>query len=495
MLLAIDQGTTSTRAIVYEPTTLHVCGVGQREIPQFYPKPGWVEHDAEAIWQSVAGTITEAITQAKITGSQIAAIGITNQRETIVVWDRETGLVLAPALVWQDRRTTDYCHTHRSAEAWLGERTGLVLDPYFSATKLTWLLDHVPDLRSAAEAGNVRAGTIDSFLLNRLTGGRTHATDVTNASRTLLFNINSYTWDEDLAKFFAIPLSILPTAQASSSLFGHTRGLSFLPDGIPIAGIAGDQQAALYGQGATTAGAAKCTYGTGAFFLMHAGTQLVRSQCRLLTTLAANEPGERAYALEGSIFIAGAAVQWLRDGLNLFTHAEQTEEFATRSNPEEPILFVPAMVGLGAPHWCPNVRGAIFGLTRSTTKADVARAALEGVGSQVAELVLAAQGDCPTALTALRVDGGMAKNDWFLQRQADLLGVPVLKPQHSEATALGAALLAGRTMGVCPTGAALQQSLGEPRCYTPHWDQSTRTRHMARWRRAVQGVIALEGDR
>jgi glycerol kinase len=494
MILSIDQGTTSSRAVIYDPATFQVRGVAQREITQAYPKPGWVEHNADEIWQTVGGTVTEAISQANISTKQIATIGITNQRETIVVWDRDSGNVLAPAIVWQDRRTTAFCEEHNDSEPMLAAKTGLVLDPYFSATKLAWLLEQYPEIRSAAESGQAIAGTIDSFLLWRLTGGQVHATDVTNASRTLLFNINTFTWDEELCRFFNIPMSMLPTTQPSSSHFGTTRGLSFLPDGIRISGSAGDQQAALFGQGAHTAGEAKCTYGTGAFFLMHTGEHLVRSTCRLLTTLSANRGSEKLYALEGSIFVAGAAVQWLRDGLTLFTHAEQTEAFAEQSNPEEPVLFVPAFVGLGAPHWSPKTRGAIFGLTRSTKKADVARAALEGVAYQVAELVQAAQSECTKPLESLRVDGGMSRNDWFLKRQADILGVPVLKAAHSESTALGAAMLAGIEAGVCASGAELRQRLGTPRSYTATWDDATRQKKLARWRRAIKAVIELEND-
>jgi glycerol kinase len=494
MLLSIDQGTTSTRAVVYDPAGFRVLGSAQREIRQFYPQPGWVEHDADEIWASVAEVVSGALARARVDGKQLSAIGITNQRETIVLWDRKTGQPVARAIVWQDRRTTDFCREHAADEPWLNQKTGLVLDPYFSATKLKWMLDSDAWLRAAADRGEIACGTMDSFLLWRLTRGVVHATDVTNASRTLLFDIAKFDWDEELLRYFGIPRAILPCHQPSMSEFGTTKGLGFLPDGIRIAGIAGDQQAALFGQGAFNAGQAKCTYGTGAFILQHTGTELVRSRHRLLTTVAAGKAGERNYALEGSVFVAGAAVQWLRDGLTLFADSAETESLAAQSNSAEPILFVPAFVGLGSPYWVPEVRGAIFGLTRSTEKKDVARAALEGVAFQVADLVDAAKKDTGAPLAALRVDGGMSRNDWFLQRQADVLGVPILKATHDESTALGAAMLAGVTVGVCGMEQHVRGEFGEPRRFEPTWSDADRAAKLERWRRAIRAVIALERE-
>lgn len=493
MLLAIDQGTTSTRAVVYDPATFRVLGTAARELHQHYPKPGWVEHDPDEIWASTAEVVAGALARAGADGRRVAGIGITNQRETVVLWERATGKPVGRAIVWQDRRTTDFCRSRASDERWLAARTGLVLDPYFSATKLRWLLEENPNLRAAGERGEIVCGTIDAFLLWRLTGGAVHATDVTNASRTLLFNIGTFDWDDDLLRYFGVPRSMLPEHRASASEFGTTRGLGFLPDGIRIGGIAGDQQAALFGQGAFAAGEGKCTYGTGAFFLLHTGTELVHSRHRLLTTVAAGRPGEKLYALEGAVFVAGAAVQWLRDGLSLFASAADTRALAEKSNPEEPVLFVPAFVGLGAPYWVPEARGSIFGLTRSTTKADLARAALEGVAFQVADLVDAAEKDRGGRVAGLRVDGGMSANDWFLARQADVLGVPVLRATHGESTALGAAMLAGLTAGVCEE-AGLKAALGEPTKFDPSWSADVRRARLDRWRRAVRAVIALERE-
>ncbi len=493
MLLAIDQGTTSTRAVVYEAGSFRALGSASRELTQQYPRPGWVEHDPEEIWASTAEVVAGALARARADGRSLAGIGITNQRETVVLWDRRTGNPVAPAIVWQDRRTTDFCRARAADEPWLAERTGLVLDPYFSATKVRWLLEADPGLRARAERGEIAFGTIDAFLLWRLTGGAVHATDATNASRTLLFNINTFTWDDELARYFAVPAAVLPEVRPSGSDFGVTRGLGFLPDGVRIAGMAGDQQAALFGQRAVSAGQAKCTYGTGAFFLLHTGERLVRSKHRLLSTVAAGWPGERNYALEGAVFVAGAAVQWLRDGLGLFADAAATQALAESSNPDEPVLFVPAFVGLGSPHWVPEARGTILGLTRSTTRGDLARAALEGVAFQVADLVDAALKDTGEAFADLRVDGGMARNDWFLRRQADVLGGPVLRAAHAESTALGAAMLAGRTVGICDDS-TLDRALGESTRFEPTWSAAERATKLARWRRAVQAVIAMASE-
>jgi glycerol kinase len=489
-LLAIDQGTTSTRAVVYDARG-RTCGSASRELTQHYPRPGWVEHDAEEIWTSVAEVVPLALASAAIEARQLTALGLTNQRETIVLWERDTGRPVARAVVWQDRRTSDFCQTHQAEEPWLRERTGLVLDPYFSATKLRWLLAEDASLRRRAEAGQLAGGTIDSFLLWRLTGGRVHATDRTNASRTLLCDLKTANWDDELCRFFEVPTCLLPQVRASMDDFGVTADLPFLPAGLPIAGVAGDQQAALFGQCAFSAGEAKCTYGTGAFFLQHLGARPILSRHRLLTTVAASGPESIQYALEGSVFIAGAAVQWLRDGLRLFENAQQVEELAAHSAAGEPVLFVPGFVGLGAPHWVPEARGVLFGLTRGTTAADISRATLEGVAYQVADLLDAAARDAGERLHSLRVDGGMARNDWFLQCQADILGLPILQSASSEATALGAAYLAGLRMGVWSSEQDVSELGSEARRFEPLLSADERERRLRLWRRAVQAVIAF----
>jgi glycerol kinase len=489
-LLAIDQGTTSTRAVVYDSAG-RARGSAGRELTQHFPRPGWVEHDAEEIWTSVADVVPRALSGASVQASQLTALGLTNQRETVVLWERETGRPVAPAVVWQDRRTSEYCQERQADEAWLRERTGLVLDPYFSATKLRWVLAQDAGLRRRAEAGRLACGTIDSYLLWRLTGGRVHATDRTNASRTLLLNLHTAGWDPELCRYFEVPDCLLPEVRASIDDFGVTADLSFLPAGLPIAGVAGDQQAALFGQCAFTPGEAKCTYGTGAFFLQHLGPRAVLSPHRLLTTIAAGGPGVVSYALEGSVFVAGAAVQWLRDGLRLFKHATEVEELASRSDPGQPVVFVPGFVGLGAPHWVPDARGVLFGLTRGTTSADLGRAALEGVAFQVADLIDAAGRDAGQALSGLRVDGGMARNAWFVQCQADVLGLTVLQSAVSEATALGAAYLAGLRSGVWSGEDRLRRLSGEARRFEPRWTSEERERRLRLWRRAVCSVIAF----
>jgi glycerol kinase len=489
-LLAIDQGTTSTRAVVYDAAG-RCLGSAGRELTQHYPRPGWVEHDPEEIWASVRAVVPGALAQAGVAGNAVAAVGITNQRETVVLWDRSSGTAVGWAIVWQDRRTADFCRQRQADEPWLRQRTGLVLDPYFSATKIRWLLDQDAALRGRAEAGGLACGTVDSFLLWRLTGGRLHATDRTNASRTLLLDLRTAAWDAELCRYFGVSAALLGEVRASADDFGTTRGLDFLPDGVPIAGVAGDQQAALFGQCAFTAGEAKCTYGTGAFFLQHVGEHPVLSRHRLLTTIAASGPHGLVYALEGSVFVAGAAVQWLRDGLRLLESAAAVEDMAARSDPEQPVLFVPGFVGLGAPHWIPEARGVLFGLTRGTTAADLGRATLEGVAFQVADLVDAAAADAGSALRCLRVDGGMARNAWFLQCQADVLGIPVEPAAHSEATALGAAYLAGLRVGVWPDTESLRRLAGQPRRFVPKWTQEMRDQRLRHWRRAVAAVIAF----
>jgi glycerol kinase len=488
-LLAIDQGTTSTRVIVWNALG-HNLGSAALELRQHYPKPGWVEHDPEEIWAALGKIVPEALIQARVEPSDVAAIGVTNQRETVLFWERSTGKAVTPAIVWQDRRTAQFCRDRLADEPWIFERSGLVLDPYFSATKANWLLESDPVLRARAEAGTLACGTIDSFLMWRLTGGKVHATDVTNASRTLLVNLQTADWDDELCRYFRVPRAVLPAIHPSAFHYGETRGLPFLPDGLPILGVAGDQQAALFGQFGCAAGDAKCTYGTGAFFLLHTGDQPIHSKHRLLTTLAATLDERPQYVLEGSVFVAGAAVQWLRDGLKLFSQAADSEKLAQFSNLNEPVIFVPGFVGLGAPHWIPDARGVLFGLTRGTTAADLARATLEGVAFQVADLVDAANRDSPTPLRALRVDGGMAANQWFLQCQADLLGLPVIPSSRGEATAWGAASLAGLQAGIWSDRAEWQRLAGEDRTFTPQMPGQIREQHLNQWHRAVKAVIA-----
>ena len=487
-LLAIDQGTTSTRAVVYGGDGAAIASAS-RELPQRYPRPGWVEHDPEEIWAGVAAAVPEALAKAGIEPRGLAGIGIANQRETALLWERQGGKPVGPAIVWQDRRTAGFCRERKADEQWLFPRTGLVLDPYFSATKWRWMLGQDAGLRTRAESGSLAAGTVDAFLVHRLTGGAVHATDRTNASRTLLARLDSASWDAELCGFFGVPLAMLPEIRPSIGPFGTTAGLGFLPDGLPILGVAGDQQAALFGQRAFTPGEAKCTYGTGAFFLQHLGARPALSRHRLLTTVAASGAGPLQYALEGAVFVAGAAVQWLRDGLRLFDEAPGVEELARRSDPQEPTLFVPGFVGLGAPHWVPEARGVLFGLTRGTTAADISRATLEGVAFQVADLIGAAGADAGERLRSLRVDGGMSRNGWFLQCQADLLGLPVVRSPASEATAQGAAYLAGIGAGVWDME-ALRASGGEGQAFCPALEETERQQRLKRWRRAVQAVIA-----
>ena len=451
-LLALDQGTTSSRSVLFGLDGAPAAAA-QKEFPQRFPGPGWVEHDPEEIWQSQIETAREVLQKARVAPADVAAVGITNQRETTLVWDRSSGRPLHPAIVWQDRRTAGLTDRLKAdgLQPLVRERTGLVLDPYFSASKLAWLLEKVPGLRSRADAGEVCFGTVDSWLLFRLTGGRVHATDVTNASRTLLFNIHTLRWDEDLLRVFGVPSSVLPEVLPSACAFGESEP-SLLGGSVTICGVAGDQQAALFGQACLEPGMAKNTYGTGAFVVMNVGARAVLGE-GVLTTLAWQLGGERPpYALEGSIFIAGAAVQWLRDGLGLVASAEEAEALA-RSVPDAAgAYFVPALVGLGSPHWDPHARGAIFGLTRGTTRAHLARAAIEAMAYQTRDAVEAMEAVSGVGLRELRADGGAAVNDLLLQFQADLLGRPVVRPRVTETTALGAAFLAGIGAGLFGPG-------------------------------------------
>jgi glycerol kinase len=487
-LLAIDQGTTSSRTLVFDATGTAIA-TAQREFQQHYPQPGWVEHDPEEIWATQAATMTEALARAGLRPADIAAIGITNQRETTLVWDRATGKPIAPAIVWQDRRTAAFCETLRAAghEPLITEKTGLVLDAYFSASKLRWLLDHVPGARARAERGELAFGTIDAWLVWQLTGGRLHLTDASNASRTLLVNLATGDWDDELLALFEVPRALLPEIRDSSALYGHASAV--LP-GVPIAGIAGDQQAALFGQACLHPGMAKNTYGTGCFMLLQTGAERVRSRQRLLSTIAWRLDGKLEYALEGSVFIAGAAVQYLRDGLGLIRHASEIETLA-RSVPDTGgVCFVPAFVGLGAPYWDPHARGALLGLTRGTSPAHIARAAVEAIAHQVTDVLHAMQADTGRQLQELRVDGGAAVNNLLMQFQADLLGCPVVRPRTVETTALGAACLAGLAVGVYRSPAEIAAQWSEERRFLPAMETSKRTAHRERWSRAVERARA-----
>jgi glycerol kinase len=492
-ILAIDQGTTSSRAIVFD-AGLAVAGLAQKEFRQHFPKPGWVEHDPEEIWEGVVATARAALRKAKVRASGLAGIGITNQRETVVIWSRKTGKPIHPAIVWQDRRTADACAALRrtGAEAEVTDRTGLLLDPYFSATKVAWLLDHVKGARAKAERGELLFGTIDTFLIWRLTGGRVHATDATNASRTMLFNIHDGAWDEDLLRIFRVPRAMLPEVRDSADDYGTTDP-AILGGAIPILGVAGDQQAATVGQACFKPGMLKSTYGTGCFALLNTGDRPVASQNRLLTTIAYQLGGKRTYALEGSIFVAGAAVQWLRDGLGVIGHAAESENLARAAAADHGIHFVPALVGLGAPHWDAEARGAIFGITRGTSRAEIVRATLESVAFQTRDLVEAMRGDWgagSAAGTVLRVDGGMVASDWTMQFLADILGAPVDRPAVLETTAVGAAYLAGLQAGICPAPAAFARTWECERRFRPKMRAAERDRLYAGWQRAVARTLS-----
>jgi glycerol kinase len=482
-VLALDQGTTSSRAILFnEEGTL--VSVSQREFRQIFPQPGWVEHDPKEILRTQRETAREAVQRVNM--KDVMAVGITNQRETTIVWDRQTGEPIHNAIVWQDRRTAPQCAELKKigAESLVRERTGLVIDPYFSGTKIAWILDHVPGARSRAERGELAFGTVDTWLVWHLTGNRTHVTDVSNASRTLLFNIHMNDWDAELLRLFDVPRAILPDVHPSAHAFG------MLPAGVVgeplvIGGIAGDQQAALFGQACHRAGMAKNTYGTGCFMLLHTGDKVVQSSSGLISTSCAQTIGKE-YALEGSVFIGGAVVQWLRDGLEFFSSSSEVEKLAASVLDSGDVYLVPAFTGLGAPYWDPNARGAMVGLTRGTTRAHIARAALESIAFQSAELLEAMQKDANQQLAELRVDGGAAANDLMMQFQADLLGVPVVRPKVLETTALGAAYLAGLTVDLWKSRDELASHWKAERRFEPHMGAGDRESRMARWREAVK---------
>lgn len=488
-VLAIDQGTTGTTVLVLDRRLSPRARVNQ-EFRQIFPKPGWVEHDLEDIWGSTASAVQRALREAGIRGSDVAAVGITNQRETTALWDRRSSRAVAHAIVWQDRRTTDACAQLRAAghEPMVRERTGLVLDPYFSATKLRWLLDHVKGARQKAEAGALAFGTIDSFLVWRLTGGAAHVTDVSNASRTLLMDLRERRWDRELLDLFGVPPNVLPEIRPSSEVYGTTRGVKVLPDGIPVAGMAGDQQAALFGQACFRPGEAKCTYGTGAFLLQNVGPEPVLSSRGLLTTVAWTVGGETAYALEGSSFIAGAAVQWLRDGLGLIARAPDVEALAKQVKSTGDLVFVPALAGLGAPHWRPEARGLIAGIDRSTTAAHLARATLEGIAFLIHDLAEAMRAEAGKPFPVFKVDGGASQNDLLMQFQADLLEVPVERPRMIETTALGAAFLAGLAVGFWKDREEIRRAWQVGKRFDPKMKPVEREQHVAKWRKAVQAA-------
>lgn len=487
VVLALDQGTTSSRAIVFDHGG-QVLGMGQKEFPQSYPRPGWVEHDANEIWSTQSGVVSEALAVANVHAADVHAIGITNQRETTVLWDRATLRPVAPAIVWQDRRTAaevDRLAAIEGNEALVRERSGLVMDAYFSASKLAWLLDHVSGARSRAERGELAFGTIDSWLVARLTRGEVHVTDVSNASRTALFNLHELDWDDDLLAMWGVPRAVLPEIRSSSEVYGHVaEGLPCA--GAPIAGIAGDQQAATFGQACFTPGQAKNTYGTGCFLVLNTGDRPVPSRHRLLTTVAWQRPGELRYALEGSVFVAGAVVQWLRDGLGVIRRSEDVEALATSVDGTDGVYLVPAFAGLGAPHWDPYARGTIVGMTRGTGAGHIARAALESIAYQTVDVIEAMAGDAGRPLAELRVDGGASRNDHLMQFQADMLGVSVVRPQVTETTALGAAYLAGLATGLWDTIEEVAAQWREDRRFDPGMAEDERRGRLADWRRALE---------
>ena len=485
-ILALDQGTTSSRAIVFDAQG-QIRGTGQKEFKQYFPRSGWVEHDAGEIWSTQIGVAQEALANAGVRAADIAAIGITNQRETVVVWDKKTGKPVHHAIVWQDRRTAAMCDALREAghEKVVRERTGLLIDPYFSGTKLKWLLDNVDGLRERAEAGELAFGTIDSWLVYNLTGGELHLTDATNACRTLLYNVHEGTWDDELLDLLDIPRAMLPEIRSSSEVYGETAPGLF-GSRIKLAGIAGDQQAATFGQACLETGMVKNTYGTGCFMLLNTGAEPVASEHKLLTTVAWQRGGERTFALEGGVFVAGAVVQWLRDGLGIIRSSSDVEALAASVDDNGGVYLVPAFTGLGAPYWDAYARGTLVGLTRGSTAGHIARAALEAIAYQVADLLGAMRQDAELDIPELRVDGGASANDLLMQFQADILGIPVVRPQVTETTALGAAYLAGLAVDYWSSELEITENWTEDRRFEPTMAEEERERLLSRWRRAVE---------
>ena len=485
-ILALDQGTTSSRAIIFNKAG-EIVSIAQKPFQQYFPKAGWVEHDAREIWSTQSGVAAEVIAQADLTGLDIEAIGITNQRETTVVWDIETQQPIHHAIVWQDRRTSQYCEELKSAghAEMIRSKTGLIIDAYFSATKLKWILDHVDGARDLAEAGRLRFGTVDSWLIYKFTKGKVHATDITNASRTMLYNIHDQRWDEDLLDLFDIPSSMLPEVKSNSEIFATTSTTLFTTK-IPIAGVAGDQQSALFGQMCLEKGMAKTTYGTGCFLVMNTGAEAVRSENNLLTTVGWKLGDRVTYALEGSVFIGGAAIQWLRDELKLLEDAVESEAMATAVEDNDGVYFVPALSGLGAPYWDQFARGTIVGLTRGTTKNHLVRAALEGIAYQVADVLKAMEQDMGTPSTEMRVDGGAVMNNFLMQFQADIIRSKVIRPEVMETTALGAAYLAGLATGYWESISDIQHQWQVNRAFEPEMDEEVAERLMSKWHEAVK---------
>ncbi|WP_291515982.1 glycerol kinase GlpK [Bdellovibrio sp. ArHS] len=489
-IMAIDQGTTSSRTCIINQAG-GLVAEARETFKQIFPKPGWVEHDPEDIWYSTQRSMRMALEKAGIKGSQIQAIGITNQRETVMLWDAKTKKALHNAIVWQCRRTQEICERLKKAkkEKMITAKTGLVLDPYFSATKIQWLLKNVPNAKKKAREGHVLAGTVDTFLLWKLTNGQSHKTDVSNASRTMLMNIHMGWWDDDLLKLFGVPPGILPEICPSNADFGRTQGLGFLPDGIPITGILGDQQAALFGQTCFDVGDSKCTFGTGSFLLLNTGTKAVKSKNKLLTTIAWKlKNGDLVYALEGGAFVCGAAVQWLRDGLGLFQHSSDIEALAKTVEDTQGVEFVPALTGLGAPHWRPEARGVISGLTRGTTKAHVARATLEAMALQNVDILVTMQKDLGKKIRSVRVDGGAAANDLLMQIQADYCGVNVVRPQNLETTALGAAFIAGLGAGIWKDLKEIRRVWKTNKEFKVKMTAGARKARLHRWAKALEKV-------
>ncbi len=492
-VMAIDQGTTSTRAIIFDKSG-NIKGISQREFRQIFPHPGWVEHDPTEIWSSVLSVITEVLTENNLSPEQIATIGITNQRETTVVWDKTTGLPIYNALVWQSRQTDKICNQLKEAghEPLFKEKTGLLLDPYFSGTKVAWILDHVEGARSRAKKGELLFGTIDTWLIWKLTGGTAHVTDYSNASRTLMYNIYDLKWDEELLEILDIPSVMLPKVCSSSEVYGKTTPQSFFGHEITISGAAGDQQAALFGQACFAEGMAKNTYGTGCFMLMNTGAKQVKSQSGLLTTLAWGVDGKVTYALEGSIFVAGSAIQWLRDGLRMFQHAKLSEDYASRVASAEGVYVVPAFVGLGTPYWDSEARGAVFGVTRGTQKEHFIRATLESIAYQSKDVLQAMEKDSGLELKVLRVDGGAAMNNFLMQFQSDILGVEVDRPKINETTALGAAYLAGLATGYWESQEEIQKNWSLDQKYSPNMTEDDRAKLYHGWTCAIKATQAFK---
>jgi glycerol kinase len=489
-ILSLDQGTSSSRAIIFDKNAA-IVAVAQKEFTQFFPQPGWVEHDANEIWSTQLDVATEVILKAGLTVNDIAAIGITNQRETAVVWDRETHQPIYRAIVWQDRRTAAYCDELKknNSAGKIKQKTGLVTDAYFSGTKVKWILDHVVGAREKAARGQLCFGTIDSWLLWKLTNGKVHATDISNASRTLLFNIHELKWDEELLHLFDIPANMLPAVKSSSGIYGHTENI-FGKTSLPVAGIAGDQQSALFGQMCTQPGMVKNTYGTGCFMLMNTGTKAVSSKNNLLTTVAWKLDGEVHYALEGSVFIAGAVVQWLRDGLKIIRNSQDVESLASKVEDNGGVYIVPAFTGLGAPYWNQHARGTIVGLTRGSSDAHIARASIESIAFQTMDLLKAMEADAGISIKELRVDGGAVVNDYLMQFQSDILNTKVTRPQVSETTALGAAYLAGLAVGYWNNLEELQQYWQMEKIFVPAMTDSKRKLLEKDWTRAVRAALA-----